>query len=56
MNSKPCAKCCESLKTFGFKKIYYSDNYGKIVIENISDIQTDHLSRMQKHLQRENYK
>ena len=45
--SKPCKECIEKLKKLGFCKIGYSDNKGNIIVENIKNIESDHLSEAQ---------
>jgi deoxycytidylate deaminase len=42
--SAPCGECIRTLMSLGFKKIGYSDKFGKMSIHNISDLDQSHLS------------
>jgi len=42
--SKPCKNCISFMKTLGIKKIYYSNENGNIIVENIKKIKTTHIS------------
>ena len=46
--SKPCMHCCKFLKEKGLRKIYYSDTYGNIVSEYITELNTTHKSSLYK--------
>ena len=35
-NARPCRSCLENMKSCKFKYVYYSNQYGKIIRENIS--------------------
>ena len=47
LDSKPCAECTKVLKHYGLKKIYYSVP-GGLVVANIRNFESDHLSYAQK--------
>ena len=47
LDSCPCIKCKKILQDYGFKKIGYSTNDGKINIVNINKIETTHQSEAQ---------
>ena len=42
--SRPCDKCIDTLRKFHIRKVYYSDEYGNIVYENLKDMQKKHIS------------
>jgi hypothetical protein len=42
-NSKPCSDCCNYMKKIGINKIYYTINDKFIIVENISNIQNNHV-------------
>lgn len=42
-NSKPCTRCLEKLKNYGFRKVYYSYDK-KIIVEKTNQMENDHLS------------
>lgn len=46
-NSKPCRKCVEMLKLYGFKNVYYStgDDSAPIVKKSIKTLENSHKSR-----------
>jgi hypothetical protein len=48
LNSKPCLHCLGILKLYGLNKIYYSNNNGIITEEKIKNMDTNHLSRINK--------
>lgn len=35
---KPCVNCTRTMSEMGIRKVYYSDAYGKIICERVSDI------------------
>jgi hypothetical protein len=41
-NSKPCKHCILYMKALGVKKIYYSNDAGKIIKEKIKEMQNEH--------------
>ena len=45
--SKPCSECISNLKKMGIKKIGYSNKLGNIIIDNITNINSTHLSNLQ---------
>ena len=51
LDSKPCAQCTKMLKYYGLKKIYYSIP-GGLIVENVNQLTSDHLSVAQKALQK----
>jgi len=53
VNSKPCQLCISHLKNSEcITKIFYSDDNGNIVGQNINSIETDHLSKATKNFLR----
>lgn len=50
-NSKPCKRCIETMKAFGFKNVIYStgDETNPIIMEKVSKINNEHLCAMDKH-------
>lgn len=48
LNSKPCLHCLNILKLTGLNKIYYSDSNGNINMEKIKNMNTTHISRVNK--------
>lgn len=46
--SRPCDNCIDTLRKFDIRKVYYSDQYGNILCENLSDMQKNHTSSGQK--------
>jgi len=55
MNSMPCKMCINKLTTLGFTKIGYSDENGKMVVTNLSNIKKVQISSAQKQFS-EHYK
>jgi cytidine deaminase len=47
--SKPCGACINSMRALGFKDIYYTDEDGNITVEKIRDIESTHISFLQKY-------
>lgn len=43
-NSKPCSHCIDTLKYYGIKKIYYTNDKCQIIKDNINTITTNHIS------------
>jgi tRNA(Arg) A34 adenosine deaminase TadA len=43
-NSRPCSKCIETLQKYNIRKVYYSNEFGNIVYENIQEMQKRHIS------------
>lgn len=51
MYSKPCMKCIEQMKKLGIKKVYYSTgNEDEIKVENVKDLNSNHMSFAQNTL------
>jgi len=46
-NSKPCKRCLETIKLYGIKTVYYSDNK-KLVKEKVNKMETTHLTSAYK--------
>jgi tRNA(Arg) A34 adenosine deaminase TadA len=46
--SRPCNNCIDTLRKFDIRKVYYSDEYGNIVYENLKDMQKKHTSAGEK--------
>ena len=38
VSSRPCYNCLEMMKAVNIKKVYYSDNDGNIICENVKDM------------------
>jgi len=47
--SRPCNNCIDTLRKFDIRKVYYSDEYGNIVYENLKDMQKKHTSAGEKY-------
>ena len=45
MNSRPCVHCAENLRRAGIRRVYYSNDTGEIVWENVKEFTTVHMSR-----------
>jgi hypothetical protein len=52
LNSKPCMDCLKVLKMIGIKKVYYSDENGNIIVEKIKNMESNHVCRFSKYLNR----
>lgn len=48
LNSAPCANCAKKMKSFGVKKIVWSNSEGELVWCNLAEYETSHLSHAQK--------
>ena len=48
VSSRPCYNCLEMMKAVNIKKVYYSDNDGNIICENVKDMISIHASIMTK--------
>lgn len=46
VNARPCQNCLEMMKSIKIKRVYYSNNLGEIVCENIKDMVSIHSSRV----------
>ena len=46
VNARPCQNCLEMMKSIGIHRVYYSDDYGEMVCENIKDMISIHSSRV----------
>lgn len=42
-NSRPCNGCIDILRKFYIRRVYYSDDYGRIVCEKINEMEKTHL-------------
>ena len=42
--SRPCNNCIDTLRKYDIRKVYYSDEYGNIVYENLKNMQKKHTS------------
>ena len=52
-NSKPCSECLEFLRRFGhIDKIFYSTDDGRLTVEKLDDMYSDHLTNGSRALQR----
>lgn len=49
-NSRPCADCLETMKQIGIRRVYYSSNSGEIICEKVSQMVSNHHSKMSRHL------
>lgn len=38
VNARPCANCLDMMKAVGIRRIYYSDDSGEIICENVKDM------------------
>jgi hypothetical protein len=47
-NSRPCNHCVESLKMFGIRNIYYSNDHGQIIKERVITLEQTHVSGGQR--------
>lgn len=52
VESAPCHNCTKTLKKYGFKNIYYSNNNGGVEKMRIKDLTTNHNSSAQKNLEK----
>jgi deoxycytidylate deaminase len=43
-NSRPCNNCIEKLKSIGIRRVYYSNEIGEIVREDIDTMEKIHIS------------
>ena len=50
VHSEPCSRCCEAIRSIGFKNIYYSDSSGGFVKKKSKDLITNHESNAQETL------
>ena len=46
MNARPCQNCLNMMKSIGLKKVYYSDDKGDIVCEQIKNMVSIHTSHV----------
>lgn len=44
VNARPCQNCLEMMKSIGIRRVYYSNDCGEIVCENIKDMISIHSS------------
>lgn len=52
-NSRPCNHCIEEMCNVGIRKVFYSNDEGKIVFEYIEKMEKTHISSGWKHVLRE---
>ena len=46
VNSRPCSNCLEMMKAIGIRRVYYTDDSGEIIYENVKDMVSIHLSKV----------
>jgi hypothetical protein len=46
VNARPCHGCLEMMKSIGIRRVYYSDDYGNIIHENVKDMVSIHASHV----------
>jgi hypothetical protein len=44
INARPCVKCLDMMKSLGINRVYYSNDLGEIVCENVRDMISIHTS------------
>lgn len=49
VNARPCQNCLEMMKSIEIRRVYYSNDHGKIVCENIKDMISIHSSKVMIH-------
>jgi deoxycytidylate deaminase len=49
-NSRPCNQCIDELLKIGIRKVYYSDDNGNIISENVAYMEKIHISSGTRHL------
>ncbi len=49
-SSRPCMHCCAYMKKLGIKKIMYSNDYGCIAEEKITEIESTHICLSRRYL------
>lgn len=54
-NSRPCSQCIETLQKYNIRKVYYSNEFGNIVYENLHDMQKIHISAGYKYKDKDKY-
>ncbi len=54
VESKPCVDCTQQIKKLNIKNVYYSTAEGKINIEKVKNLQTEHKCRSRKKEQKKN--
>lgn len=37
-NARPCVHCLDMMKSIGIRRVYYSDDFGNIIYENVKDM------------------
>ena len=55
-NSRPCSMCIEKMKKLGIRKVYYSNNDGEMICEDVKTMTSEHISAGNKVLARKNIK
>lgn len=46
VNSRPCQHCLDMMKSIGIRRVYYTDDSGKIIFENVKDMISIHTSKI----------
>lgn len=46
VNARPCAHCLDMMKSVGIRRVYYSDDSGEIIYENVKDMISIHTSKV----------
>jgi hypothetical protein len=46
VNSRPCSHCLDMMKAVGIRRVYYSDDSGDIIYENVKDMISIHTSKV----------
>lgn len=46
VNARPCAHCLDMMKSVGIRRVYYSDDSGDIICENVKDMISIHTSKV----------
>lgn len=46
VNARPCQNCLEMMKSIGIRRVYYSDDNGELICENIKDMISIHSSKV----------
>ncbi len=46
VNSRPCSHCLDMMKSVGIRRVYYTDDSGEIINENVKDMVSIHTSKV----------
>jgi hypothetical protein len=46
VNSRPCSHCLDMMKAVGIRRVYYTDDSGEIINENVKDMISIHTSKV----------